>query len=85
MEKRKWDKDLQMGLTIYMDTKTNKPVLFIGGGSKIETQEGIVSPITCENPFDIPKHYAAMIEAMAETIVINVTKDILHNLEKLMK
>jgi hypothetical protein len=85
MEKRKWDKDLQMGLTIYMDTKTNKPVLFIGGGSEIEMEEGIVSPITCKNPFDIPKHYAALIEAMAETIVINVAKDMLHNLEKLMK
>lgn len=85
MEKRKWDKDLVCGLTIYMDIKTNKPVLFIGGGSEIETQEGIVSPIACENPFDISKHYAAMIEAMAETIIMNTAKNVLHNLEKLMK
>lgn len=85
MEKRKWDKDLLMGLTIYMDTKTNKPVLFIGGGSEIETKEGIVSPIACENPFDLPQHYGAMVEAMAETIVMNVTKEMVHGLEKLMK
>lgn len=85
MEKRKWDKDLQMGLTIYLDTKTNKPVLFIGGGSEIETKEGIVSPLSCENPFDLPQHYGAMIEAMVETIIMNTTKNMLDSLTKLMK
>lgn len=85
MEKRKWDKDLQMGLTIYFDRKTNKPVLFIGGGSEIETQEGIISPLSCENPFDLPQHYGAMVEAMVETIVMNTAKGVLHNLEKLMR
>ena len=78
MEKRKWDKDLQMGLTIYFDPKTNKPVLFIGGGGEIETQEGIVSPLSCENPFDLPQHYSAMIEAMAETLTIKVIKTMLY-------
>ena len=85
MEKRKWDKDLAMGLTIYFDQKTNRSVLFIGGGSEIETQDGIVSPIACENPFDLPQHYAAMVESMAETIIRNTAKRVLHSLEKLMK
>ena len=85
MEKRKWDKDLQMGLTICVDRKTNKPVLFIGGGSEIETQEGIISPLSCENPFDLPQHYGAMIEAMAETIIMAVTKEMVHDLERLIK
>ena len=80
MEKRKWDKDLQMGLTIYFDTKTNKPVLFIGGGSEIETQEGVVSPIACENPFDLPRHYATTVEAMVETIIMTTAENMLHNL-----
>ena len=52
---------------------------------EIETKEGIVSPMSCENPFDLPQHYGAMIEAMVETIIMNTTKNMLHTLENLMK
>ena len=84
MERKAWSKDLKLGMTIYMDMKTHKPVLFLGGGSEIEGKQGLVAPIACDNPFDIPKHYGAMVSAMAETITLHCAMNVQKELEKLL-
>ena len=70
-----------MPMTIAFDTKTNKAVLFVGGGAEVENLTGVVSPISADIP-DIPNIYGAMVAAMAETLIRQTCKDILDKIIK---
>ena len=80
METTKWKDDFILPLTIAFDKDKEKVVLFTDVGEKLKDATGLVMPKKCEKPADIPKHYAASVNAMAETVLFRAAMDIFFNL-----
>lgn len=74
-----WSDSFAMPMTVAFDTKTEKVVLFLGGGANMQKQ-GIYSPVKADFPTKIPALMAAMVNGMADVVITETAKDALKSL-----
>ena len=71
-----WSDSFSIPMTVAFDTKTEKVVLFLGGGENMRKQ-GIYSPVKADFPTKIPALMAAMVNGMAEVAIADAAKEAL--------
>ena len=73
-----WSDSFSIPMTVAFDTKTEKVVLFLGGGANMRKQ-GIYSPVKADFPTKVPALMAAMVHEMAKVAIADATKEVLQS------